>query len=104
MTRDEVNADGTEWLIPASRYKGEHDHLIPLSAAAQKMPGRRNPEGRQQGLGLHQNGTVPICGFSKFKRQFDGKVLQELRKHDPKRHVAELVDDSRSRRTARSLM
>jgi len=29
--------DGTDWTIPAERYKGKHDHLIPLSVAAQAI-------------------------------------------------------------------
>ena len=34
MRRSELNG---EWLIPAARYKGNHDHLIPLSDAARAV-------------------------------------------------------------------
>ena len=51
MTRDELSADGSEWLIPAARYKGKHDHLVPLSGAAQRA--RRNSGFRSQGMDIH---------------------------------------------------
>jgi hypothetical protein len=42
MSRDELSADGTEWTIPASRYKGQdgksaHAHLVPLSSLARDV-------------------------------------------------------------------
>jgi integrase len=48
------------------------------------------------------NGEVPISGFSKFKTQFDAKVLEELRKQEAKPLPQWTTHDLR--RTARSLM
>jgi integrase len=50
------------------------------------------------------NGDTPISGFSKFKRQFDAKVLQELRRHDPQAGPLPHWTTHDLRRTARSLM
>lgn len=77
MTRDELNKDGTEWLIPAARYKSNHDHLIPLSAAAQEVLSATPVIGKA-GWVFTTNGEVPISGFSKFKRQFDARVQPTL--------------------------
>jgi integrase len=47
MTRAEL--DGVDWLIPASRSKNKHDHLVPLSRKAleilAKVPAIGKPEG-----------------------------------------------------------
>ena len=102
MTRDELTADGSEWLIPAARYKGKHDHLVLLSGAAKKVLAAIPVFGRK-GWVFTSNGIVPISGFSKFKRQFDAKVLLELRKHDPQVVVPRWTTHD-LRRTARSLM
>lgn len=37
MPRAELSADGTEWTIPARRYKSAHAHLIPLSLLARDV-------------------------------------------------------------------
>ena len=37
MNRAEINADGSEWIIPGARYKTKLDHLVPLSRAAQHL-------------------------------------------------------------------
>ena len=100
MTRDELN--GADWLIPAARYKGKHDHLVPLSSAAQKVLSAIPIFGRANWV-FTTNGSVPISGFSKFKRQFDGRVLQELRKHDAQAVLPRWTTHD-LRRTARSLM
>ena len=102
MTRDELAADGSEWLIPAARYKGKHDHLVPLSGAAKKILDAIPIFGRA-GWVFTSNGKVPISGFSKFKRQFDAKVLEQLRKHDPQAVLPHWTTHD-LRRTARSLM
>ena len=102
MTRAEISADGTEWLIPAARYKSKHDHLIPLSQAAQDVLAAIPVIGRQ-GWVFTTNGDVPISGFSKFKRQFDAKVLQVLGERDPKAVMPPWTTHD-LRRSARSLM
>ncbi len=102
MTRNELSADGREWLIPAARYKGKHDHLIPLSSAAQEILAAVPKIGRR-GWVFTTNGKVPISGFSKFKRDFDAKVLEQLREQNPKANLPRWTPHD-LRRTARSLM
>ena len=102
MTRAELAADGSEWLIPSARYKGKHDHLVPLSGAARDVLAAIPMIG-DRGWVFTSNGKVPISGFSKFKRQFDASVLQELREHDPQAVLPRWTTHD-LRRTARSLM
>jgi hypothetical protein len=82
MNRSELSAHGSEWTIPAARYKTKLDHLIPLSKFAQAVLAEVPIIGTK-GWVFTTDGTVPISGFSKFKKAFDAKVLAELRKHDP---------------------
>jgi hypothetical protein len=103
MTRSELSADGSEWLIPAARYKSKHDHLIPLSKAAQDVLAAIPMIGRK-GWIFTTNGDVPISGFSKFKREFDTKVLQVLRENNPQAVPLPAWTTHDLRRTARSLM
>jgi integrase len=75
--------DGKDWVIPASRYKTNHDHLIPLSALALEMlPERQSGEfvfGRRGG---HQ----PAGSYDYHKAIIDeasgvkGWVLHDLRR------------------------
>jgi integrase len=60
MTRAEL--DGVDWLIPASRSKNKHDHLVPLSRKAleilAKMPAIGKPDGwvfSHTGRGAYRN-------------------------------------------------
>jgi integrase len=103
MTRAELNADGSEWLIPAARYKSKHDHLIPLSKAAQDVLAAIPVIGRK-GWVFTTNGDVPISGFSKFKAQFDARVLEVLRENNPQAVSLPNWTTHDLRRTARSLM
>jgi integrase len=50
------------------------------------------------------DGTVPISGFSKFKKAFDVGVLAELRKHDPGGKPLPVWTTHDLRRTACTLM
>jgi integrase len=102
IQRDELNGAG-EWVIPAARYKGKRDHLIPLSQAARAVLAKLPVIGRR-GWFFTTNGEVPISGFSKAKRQFDERVLEELRKRDPKARPLPRWTTHDLRRTARSLM
>jgi integrase len=102
MTRDELAADSSEWLIPTARYKGKHDHLVPLSSTAQEALSAIPIIG-SKGWVFTTNGIVPISGFSKFKRQFDAKALEELHKHDLQSVLPRWTTHD-LRRTARSLM
>jgi integrase len=102
IRREELNGAG-EWIIPAARYKGKRDHLIPLSQAAQAVLAKLPVIGRR-GWFFTTNGEVPISGFSKAKRKFDERVLEELRKRDPEAQPLPRWTTHDLRRTARSLM
>jgi len=77
MKRSEVK--GEDWIIPAERYKTKLDHLIPLSAATQRLL-----EG--DSLIFTTDGETSISGFSKFKAEFDkasgvtGYTIHDLRR------------------------
>jgi Phage integrase family/Arm DNA-binding domain len=103
MNRSELSAHGSEWTIPAARYKTKLDHLIPLSKFAQAVLAEVPIIGTK-GWVFTTDGTVPISGFSKFKKAFDAKVLAELRKHDPEAKPLPTWTTHDLRRTARSLM
>jgi integrase len=99
MRRDEIS--NGDWLIPAERMKGKREHVVPLSPAARAII-----DGMPQ-LGPYiftTGGKTPIGGFSKFKAEFDAKVLAELRKQDPKAKAPPNWTLHDLRRTARSLM
>jgi integrase len=78
MTLDEVK--GTDWIIPAVRYKTKLDHLIPLSATAQSLLSGSNrfPFATDRGK--------PIVNFSVFKQRLDrasgvsGYTIHDLRR------------------------
>ena len=93
MTRAELT--GADWTIPAERYKGKRDHVVPLGAAAQHVLQRVLRDGseyvfttgkRRIGRPTTKAGERPISGFSKFKRRFDkasgvtGWGLHDLRR------------------------
>jgi site-specific recombinase XerD len=77
--------DGIDWTIPAARYKGKHDHLVPLSAAAlaviEKVPVINDSDWVFTTTGNH-----PATDFATKKRQFDklcgvtGWRLHDLRR------------------------
>ena len=103
MARSELSADGSEWLIPAARYKTKQDHLVPLSNAAQALL-RQIPAIGRKGFVFTTRGETPLSGFSKFKSQFDEQVLAELCKRDPEAEPLTRWTTHDLRRTARSLM
>lgn len=82
LRRDELNEDGTEWLIPGSRYKSKRDTLIPLSRMAQEIIAAR-PAGTYV---FSSDGTRPLTAFSDRKEAFDkvcgvsGYTLHDLRR------------------------
>jgi integrase len=103
MNRAELNGDDSEWLIPAKRYKGNHDHLVPMSRAARSLLADV-PKIGHAGWVFTTNGDVPISGFSKGKAAFDELMLVELRKLDPAADAVAHWTPHDLRRTARSLM
>jgi integrase len=89
MRRDEI--DGDIWTIPARRYKGKRDHVVPLSRAAQKIIAALPIIGDGKLVFTH-DGEHYIGGFSQFKEKLDkASGVTGWRLHD-------------LRRTARSLM
>jgi integrase len=74
--------DERTWIIPAARYKTNHDHLIPLSALAQEMLPARNGGfvfGRR-------GGHEPAASYDHHKLMIDeasgvtGWVIHDLRR------------------------
>jgi integrase len=100
MRRGEVSGD--EWTIPQERYKTGLELVIPLSAAAQVVL-TAIPKIGKSGFVFTTDGRRPIGGFSKFKREFDNKVLAARREHDPEAMLPRWTLHD-LRRSARSLM
>jgi integrase len=101
--------DGDTWTIPGARYKTNIDFELPLSDAALKVLALA-PRFGEKGFVFTTTGNVGIGGHSKFKREFDGRMLAELRKtaaerwDDPERVTLERWVIHDLRRSARSLM
>jgi integrase len=100
MRRGEVSGD--EWTIPQERYKTGLELVIPLSDAAQAVLATV-PKIGKGGFVFTTDGKRAIRGFSKFKREFDNKVLAILRERDPEATLPRWTLHD-LRRTARSLM
>jgi integrase len=76
-----------DWIIPAARYKSNHDHLIPLSALALEMLPERTSD-----IVWSMNGRGAIQNYSRHKAEIDRvSGVGDWRIHD-------------LRRTARSLL
>ena len=93
---------GSEWIVPQERYKTGLELVIPLSHAAQAVLSAM-PKIGKSGFLFTTDGKHPIGGFSKFKRNFDAKVLAELQKNKPEADLPRWTLHD-LRRTARSLM
>jgi integrase len=101
MVRTELT--GADWLIPAARYKGNHDHLVPLSKSALTVLGEL-PQIGKKGWVFTTSGDTPLSGFSKFKAAFDTVIFAQLQKIDPGAKPMPRWTPHDLRRTARSLM
>jgi integrase len=83
MRRSEL--DGDLWVIPAKRYKGKHDHAVPLSKAARAIL-QGVPAINGGDLVFTHDGERAIGGFSKLKHRLDqmsgvkGWTLHDLRR------------------------
>jgi integrase len=81
---------GTDWIIPASRYKTKTETVLPLSEAARAVL-KAIPRIDEVDY-VFTTGNKPISGFTKFKQSFDKACgVTDWTIHD-------------LRRTARSLM
>ena len=107
MTWSEVK-DG-DWVLPrernkaAARSKKVKDLVRPLSGMALAVLEAR-PKIEGCAYVFSNDGRRPMTGFSKPKKKFDERVLEELRKQDPKATPLPNWNLHDLRRTARTLM
>jgi integrase len=72
-------------VIPASRYKGNHDHVVPMSKAAKAVIDALPVVDGSKWIFSH-DGKRPVGGFSKFKARLEkasgtsGWTLHDLRR------------------------
>jgi integrase len=115
------------WTVPAARYKTKLDFEVPLSGAAwevlvtaplvaelrrgvAELGNKPDAVTPKEGIVFTTTGKTCMGAFSKFKRQFDVLMLDELRKSavDQGEGAAEIILARWTvhdlRRTARSLM
>jgi len=90
--------DGDLWTIPAARYKGNHDHVIPLTQQVRALIGDK-PKGF---VFSTTEGKRPFSGFSKAKADLD-KEIAKTRKADGRPKMPRWVLHD-LRRTGRTLM
>ena len=85
----------TSWVIPASRDKTGHDHMVPMVPKLKELL----PE-RQEGFVFSSNGRTPYNGFGRDKKKLDRKIA-EIRKREkrPPMPAWRLHDLRRSART-----
>jgi integrase len=93
---------GDSWTIPAARFKGKRDFLVPLSKAAQDVLAKAPVVGDGRWVFTH-DGETALNSFSKGKREVDKAMLEELRKVDPEAELPRWTTHD-LRRSARSLM
>jgi len=86
----------TAWTIPASRYKTNTDHQLPLIPAIKKLL----PECKDGFVFL--NGKKPIRDFNHPKAKLDAKIA-EIRKREKRKPMAHWTLHD-LRRTARTIM
>jgi integrase len=83
MRRSEL--DGDVWVVPGARYKTGHDHVVPLSKAAQQIVAAM-PVIDGGDFVFTNDGRRAAGGFSKFKARLDaesgttGWTLHDLRR------------------------
>jgi integrase len=68
LRRTELSDGGATWIIPAARYKGERDTLIPLSEAAQAIIAAQPIQGD---FVFSSDGESPLTSFAERKAAFD---------------------------------
>ena len=66
----ELDLDGCEWRIPASKTKSNREHIVPLSAPAISIISK-TPRFSHDLL-FSNTGTTAVSGFSRAKRKLDG--------------------------------
>jgi integrase len=84
MTRAEL--DGSDWLIPASRSKNKHDHLVPLSRKASEILAKVPAVGKPDGWVFTHTGKRAYRNFDADKAKLQarsstmGWTLHDLRR------------------------
>jgi integrase len=71
MTRGEL--DGADWLIPASRSKNKHAHLVPLSRKAAEVLAKVPVIGKLDGFVFTHTGRRPIRNFDADKTNLQAR-------------------------------
>jgi integrase len=90
--------DGDLWTVPAARYKGAHDHVIPLTKQARVFIGDK-PKGF---VFSTTDGKRPFSGFSKAKVDLDKEIAKVRKAAGRGKMPRWTLHDMR--RTARTLM
>jgi integrase len=89
LQRSELWDNGTNWIIPGTRYKNKQDTLIPLSKAAQAIIAA------QPDLGdfvFSATGARALTGFDARKDEFDAiSGVSDYRIHDLRRTARTLL-------------
>lgn len=88
MRRDELNEDGTVWMIPGTRTKNHLAHTLPLPELAREIiAGVPAVEGAHV---FSIDGAGPVNGFSKMKDALDAAMgdVPAWRLHDLRRTCA----------------
>ena len=72
----ELDRDGAEWCLPASRTKNGVSHIVPLSPMAKALLDDVAGKGEwpRKGFVLSTTGKTPISGFSKAKGKLDASI------------------------------
>jgi integrase len=89
---------GDVWIIPASRCKTKHDHVVPLTKQAMALI----KDGTAPFIFSTTGGVKAFCGFSAAKKALDAEIAR-LRKRDGRPPIERWTTHD-LRRTARSLM
>jgi integrase len=109
---DEINWRDKQIELPASRYKTNTAHVIPLAPAAFTIleeldvarKEREKASGQSEGFCFSTTGKTPVSGYSKAKAHLDEHMRRELAKAapDPKKFQLKpwIIHDLR--RTART--
>ncbi len=88
--RSEIDTDRRVLEIPAARYKGRRDHVVPLADPAweivEQLPGF---SGNDYHILSTRAGRVPVSGFSKAKRRLDKLALAAMREDEPEVALAD---------------
>ena len=82
-SRSEINSDKRCLEVPKSRYKGDRDHIVPISnevwSIFHSLPVWT---GDDYFIFSTRDGAVPVSGFSKAKRRLDAAALTAMRADD----------------------